>query len=356
MTRLTFACRHCYPSGFELDARFGAGDGTTAVFGPSGGGKSTILGLIAGILRPQAGQICLAGQILVDTASRIFLPPEQRRIGMVFQDHLLFPHLTVAQNLRYGLRRRPGRRIDFNRVAIILEIDGLLDRLPHTLSGGQRQRVALGRALLRGPDLLLMDEPLTALDEGLKERVLTYLERAVAEWRIPTLFVSHDQADVRRLADHVVVLESGKVREAGPTGPTLDRIVAARTPGFPTPVNLLRVTEVHATGGHWEGKVGGQALQLPASSTLRPGGSAFVEFRPRDVILSNADVSGLSVRNHLHGRVREVVPLPDRTLVAVDVGQFLWAEITAEAARDLDVRPDKPIVCLIKTTAVVVGG
>jgi molybdate transport system ATP-binding protein len=352
MTRLVFACRHRYPSGFELDARFQAGEGTTALFGPSGSGKSTVLGLIAGILRPSSGSICLGDVTLADTEAGTCLPPERRRVGMVFQDHLLFPHLTVAQNLRYGLRRRPARRIDFNRVVDILEIGGLLDRRPHTLSGGQRQRAALGRALLRGPELLVMDEPLTALDEGLKERILTYLERAVAEWRIPTLFVSHDQADVRRLADQVVVLQSGKVLEAGPTAPTLDRAALVRLPGFPSPVNLLRVTGVQQAGGHWEGRVGEQPLQLPAGPEVQ--GCAYVQFLPRDVVLSNGDVAGLSVRNHLHGRVREVVALPDRALVAVDVGQFLWAEVTAEAARELDVRPDRPVVCLIKTSAIQV--
>src|SRR5262249_52865156 len=193
MSRLVFACRHRSPSGFVLDARFEAGDGTTALFGPSGSGKSTVLGLVAGILRPQSGVIRLADRVLVDTAAGVCLPPERRRLGLVFQDHLLFPHLTVAQNLRYGQRRRPARRIDFSRGVDILEVGGLLDRSPATLSGGQRQRVALGRALLRGPELLLMDEPLTALDEKLKERILTYLERAVGEWHIPTLFVSHDQ-------------------------------------------------------------------------------------------------------------------------------------------------------------------
>jgi molybdate transport system ATP-binding protein len=349
MTRLLFACRHHYPSGFELDARFEAGDGTTALFGPSGSGKSTVLGLIAGLLWPRTGLIRLGDLTLVDTEAGICLPPELRRIGMVFQDHLLFPHLTIGQNLRYGLRRRPARRIDFNRVADILEIGNLLDRAPHTLSGGQRQRVALGRALLRGPELLVLDEPLTALDEGLKERILTYLERAVAEWRIPTLFVSHDQADVRRLADQVVVLQAGKVLEVGPTGATLDRVVLTRLSGFPSPVNLLRLTGVRQAAGHWEGCVGGQLLQLPAGPAAED--CAYVQFLPRDVILSNADVAGLSVRNHLHGRIREVVALPDRTFVAVDVGQFLWAEVTVEAARELGVRPDQPVVCLIKTSA-----
>src|SRR5262249_13542340 len=147
------------------------------LFGPSGSGKSTVFALIAGILRPQEGVIRLADRVLVDTAAGVCLPPERRHIGVVFQGHLLFPHLTVRSNLQYGRRVRHDRPMDLERVAEVLEIGALLDRRPGTLSGGQQQRVALGRALLRGPELLLMDEPLTGLDEGLKERVLTYLER-----------------------------------------------------------------------------------------------------------------------------------------------------------------------------------
>jgi len=238
----------------------------------------------------------------------------------------------------------------------ILELGGLLDRAPHTLSGGQRQRVALGRALLRGPELLLMDEPLTGLDERLKDRVLTYLERAVAEWRIPTLFVSHDQADVRRLADHVVVLEAGRLIDAGPTEPTLDRAVLARLQSGPSPVNLLRVSELQPAGGHWEGRVGGQPVYLPPAGPLPPGGTVSVQFLPQDVILSREPVAGLSVRNQLAGQVREVVTAADRTFVAVDVGQFLWAEVTPEAGRELGLRPGKAVFCLVKASAVRVVG
>jgi molybdate transport system ATP-binding protein len=180
MSRLHFDCRHQYAGGFQVEATFTAGDGVTALFGPSGAGKSTILALLAGTLAPQAGKIQLAERVLVDTRAGILLPPERRQIGVVFQDHLLFPHLTVRQNLTFG-RRLGGRSIDFRRVVEILEIGAFLDRKPQTLSGGQRQRVALGRALLRGPQLLLMDEPMTALEESLKDRVLTYLERGVAE-------------------------------------------------------------------------------------------------------------------------------------------------------------------------------
>jgi molybdate transport system ATP-binding protein len=225
---LRFDCRHRYASGFELTAAFEAGPGVTALFGPSGCGKTTILKLIAGLLRPLAGRIELAEGVLLDCQQGVCLPPEARQIAVVFQDHLLFPHLSVRQNLTFGSRRRPARVIALDRVVQILEIVDLLERMPHTLSGGQRQRVALGRAILRGPRLLLMDEPLAALDAALKRRILTYLERAIGEWHIPTLLVSHDQADVRRLADRVVVLEAGKVVASGATGVTLDELAQTR--------------------------------------------------------------------------------------------------------------------------------
>lgn len=208
---LHFDCRLRYGSGFQLDARFEAGTGVTALRGPSGSGKSTILGLIAGTLTPHAGVITLASRTLVDTERRVFLASESRRIGIVFQDHLLFPHLTVRANLLFGHGRKHARPIDLGRVVEILEIGELLDRLPSALSGGQRQRVALGRAILRGPELLLMDEPLGGLERGLKDRILDYLERAVAQWHIPTILATHDQADVERLADKQVIIEEGRV-------------------------------------------------------------------------------------------------------------------------------------------------
>jgi molybdate transport system ATP-binding protein len=221
MGRLQFDVRFSYPGGFEINAHFEAGEGVTALFGPSGCGKSTIMNLIAGGLHPLTGTIRLGERILVDTQAHVFLPPEQRRVGVVLQDHLLFPHMTVRKNLLFGKGRQGSRAIDFAKVVDILEITDLLDRMPATLSGGQHQRVAVGRAILRGPELLLMDEPIAALDQGLKDRILTYLERAFAEWHIPTVFVSHNRADVSRLADHVVYLEAGRVSCSGPPAKVL---------------------------------------------------------------------------------------------------------------------------------------
>ena len=218
MTMLDFQCRHRYPGGFELDAAFQTDQLVTALFGPSGSGKTSILYAIAGLLRPARGRIALGQRVLIDTAARIFRKPEERHVGFVFQEHFLFPHLTVKQNLRYGQRRRrrENQQIDYGRVVEVLELSDFLPRYPRNLSGGERQRVALGRSLLSGPELLLMDEPLAALDEALKDRILSYLERIVSEWHIPTIYVSHVAAEVRRLAQQVVVLNQGRVESIGP--------------------------------------------------------------------------------------------------------------------------------------------
>jgi molybdate transport system ATP-binding protein len=207
-----------YPSGFLLDAAFTAHATVTALFGPSGSGKTTILSVIAGLRRPDRGRVLLGKRVLFDSDARVDVPPQKRGIGYVFQEHLLFPHLNVRRNLLYGWRRKPvaARSIPVERVVKILDLDDLLDRMPHTLSGGQRQRVALGRALLCGPELLLLDEPLASVDDELKERVFDYLERVLHEWRLPTLLVTHDLEDVKKLAQWVVRMERGRVTGQGP--------------------------------------------------------------------------------------------------------------------------------------------
>ncbi|TXN60485.1 molybdenum ABC transporter ATP-binding protein, partial [Methylobacterium sp. WL6] len=210
---------------FTLDAAFAAGAGLTALFGRSGSGKTTLIDLIAGLSRPDRGRIVVAGETLVDTDRRIALPVHRRRIGLVFQDARLFPHLSVRSNLGYGrfFAGRRAERAEHDAVVDMLGIGHLLDRQPAGLSGGERQRVAIGRALLARPRLLLMDEPLAALDEARKGEILPYIERLRDEAGIPIVYVSHAVGEVARLANTVVVLEAGRVAAAGPAEAILRR-------------------------------------------------------------------------------------------------------------------------------------
>jgi molybdate transport system ATP-binding protein len=206
MSLLRFNCRFRYVSEFQLDFAFDAGDGVTALVGPSGSGKTTVLNLIAGILQPTDGTIQLDDRLLFDAASRVNLPPERRDVGYVFQDYQLFPHLSVADNLRYGQRRTSNRTISYDKIVEILDLGDVLRRAPISLSGGQKQRVALGRALLRCPKLLLLDEPLSALDMDLRASVAQYLARSIAEFKLPTLLVTHDPHSVDALAHATVMM------------------------------------------------------------------------------------------------------------------------------------------------------
>jgi molybdate transport system ATP-binding protein len=210
-------CKLRYPSGFQVDCAFGTDAEVTALVGLSGSGKTSVLSMIAGLRNPESGRIQVGKRVLFDSTAGVHIPPEQRRIGYVFQDQLLFPHLSVERNLQYGWRRRPpdARPIDYNRVVQVLELGDVLPRLPHTLSGGQKQRVALGRALLCGPELLLLDEPVASLEQPLKERILDYMDKVVKEWRVPTLFVTHTIEEVKRFGQWAVMLEAGRVRLAG---------------------------------------------------------------------------------------------------------------------------------------------
>jgi molybdate transport system ATP-binding protein len=349
MSLLQFNCAYSHASGFQLQAKFHMEAGITALFGASGAGKSTTLALIAGVLQPTSGTIYLGDRCLVNVARGVFLPPEQRQIGIVFQEHLLFPHFSVRQNLLFGAQRG-GKSIALERVAQVLELTQYLDRAPRYLSGGQQQRVALGRALLRGPQLLLLDEPLAALDSQLKDRVLTYVERIVQEWKVPTLFVSHDQSDVRRLAQQTVMLAEGRVLTSGNTADILDHALLRSSQDSPRLLNLLLVRQLQKVEEHWVGQVGEYTIRLPV---LPPNGtdSVYVQFSPHDVLLSRAALTGVSARNHLIGVVREVVTLPEQVFVAVDVGQFLWCEVTREAVQELEIKIGCTVHCFIKTSA-----
>ncbi len=214
---ITFAARHAQGD-FVLDLAFMSEARLVALFGPSGSGKTTVLHIIAGLIRPREGKVVVAGEVLTDTAAGIFLPPHKRRLGYVFQDGRLFPHLTVRQNLLYGRWLAP-RRVRFNSLGEIVDLLGLaplLDRRPATLSGGEKQRVAIGRALLASPRALLMDEPLASLDEARKAETLPYIERLRDHSALPIVYVSHSAAEISRLTREVVRLEAGRAAPSPP--------------------------------------------------------------------------------------------------------------------------------------------
>lgn len=364
---IEFEARHRFPSGFQLDASFSSDARVTALFGPSGSGKSSVLAIIAGLLSADQARVRVAQRTLCEGGTQ--LAPERRGVGFVPQDALLFPHLDVAANLRYGARRRArGQRatprgsaaqIDVGRVLEVLELQGLVGARPDELSGGQRQRVALGRALLAEPELLLLDEPLTGLEEDLRDRILGYVERVVAEWGLRTLVVSHDQVAVRRLADRVVVLEAGRVVDQGEALPTLDRAVLGAA-GSTGPMNLVRVSSPERRGGRLVGVIGDQELHLPGEAPLAAEAAlVHVRFLASDVALARGDISGLSMRNHVRGRVERVEPdaSAERAFVAVAVGdQRFWAELTLDAVSELELRPGVDVVCFVKTRAMRVSG
>jgi len=349
MSVLSFHCRHRYASGFALDVSFEIAGRITALFGPSGSGKTSVLSIIAGAFPPWQGHVRLNERTLLDTEKGVWLAPSRRNLGVVFQDALLFPHLTVERNLQYGQRyRRGGRRtVELSRVVEVLELAALLPRYPHNLSGGEKQRVALGRALLSGPEMLMLDEPLASLDDPLKGRILTYLERTIAEWNVPTLFVTHSQAEVRRIAEWVVVVDQGRVVGSGRPEDALTQPGPLTWTNSSGPVNLLRIDAIAAHADHVAARIGGQNVFLPLA-TLPGRSPSFIQFRPAEVSLSRQDVAGLSVRNHLHGRVCHVLSVEHAVFVAVDIGQILWAEITPQAARELQLVPGTDVTCLLK--------
>jgi molybdate transport system ATP-binding protein len=340
---------------FLLDAAFEApSPALVALFGPSGCGKTTLVHLVAGLLAPDAGRVVVDGETLSDVTAGIALPPERRRVGYIFQDARLFPHLRIRANLEYGLRRASGRAIGFDEVVQLLGLANLLDRRPATLSGGERQRVALGRALLSQPRLLLLDEPLASLDAARRAEILPYLERLRDHARIPMLYVSHQFEEVLRLATHVVVLEAGRVTAAGPLGQVALEPALGRAAGEAAVGAVLdsRVTAVDPASGLARVPAGAGELRIAADG-LGAGTTVRLQLLARDVIVATRPPEGLSVRNVLAGKVVSVSAASAHSdLVAVDIGgATVVARITRAATQELALEPGRPVWALVKAVS-----
>ncbi|MFH5924232.1 molybdenum ABC transporter ATP-binding protein [Roseomonas xinghualingensis] len=345
------------PKGFALDAAFTSPTpGVTVVFGPSGCGKSTLLVAVAGLLRPQSGRVELDGTLLLDTATRLIVPPEKRRCGVVFQDARLFPHLSVETNLRYGLRRAPrgAEGPGFEEVVALLGIAHLLHRRPAALSGGERQRVALGRALLSRPHILLMDEPLAALDAPRRAEVLPFLARVRERFRLPILYVTHALDEVDQLADHLVLMEAGRVQAAGPledlsTRTDLPLLTARRDGGAVLSCTLL--DHDPARGLSRLGFAGGD-LRVPLREEAI-GTALRMRVRARDVSVAITEPKGLSVQNILPATLESIGPAaPHEAMLRLRLGNaILLSRVTADAVARLELHPGQPLWALVKSAA-----
>lgn len=339
----------------DLHIAFQAPTGITALFGRSGTGKTTVINAVAGLLRPESGHIEISGETLFDAKAGISLPIHKRRLGYVFQDGRLFPHLSVRQNLTFGQRFAAGSGgLTLADVCDLLGIAGLLDRRPGTLSGGEKQRVAIGRALLSRPRMLLMDEPLAALDSARKAEILPFLERLRDQTDIPVLYVSHSVAEVARLATTVVVLEAGRVARSGRaeqilSDPDMVRQLGVREAGAVLPAKV----KAHHADGLSELDISGGRLFLPRMD-VAPGTTTRVRILAQDVILSRDAPVGLSALNILPVRI---IALHEGSgpgvIVQMQSGEDrLLARITRRSADAMGLKENEQVHAVVKSVSI----
>lgn len=339
----------------DLDISFQAPDGVTALFGRSGTGKTTVINAVAGLLRPTSGRIQISGETLFESETGLSVPVHKRKLGYVFQDGRLFPHLSVRQNLTYGQRFASGpASLGLDEVSALLGIGDLLDRRPGSLSGGEKQRIAIGRALLSQPRMLLMDEPLAALDSARKAEILPFLERLRDHTNIPILYVSHSVPEVARLATTVVVLEDGKVARAGAaervlSDPDMVRQLGLREAGAVLPATVA----AHHPDGLSELTTSGGRLLLPIIDAP-PGTATRVRVLAQDVILSRDAPAGLSALNILPVTI---LSIRDGTgpgvIVQLQSGEDrLLARITRRSAEALALTEGGHVFAVVKSVSI----
>lgn len=334
---------------FTLDSDISVTGDRIGIFGVSGSGKSTLVGILAGFLEPDRGEIILDGECLFSSSNKFNLRTERRRIVVVFQQHGLFPHLNVKNNLLYGFKRCPAkhRTIDFDVLVSVLKLDRFLDRSTTHLSGGEKQRVALGRAIMANPRLLLMDEPLSALDDTLRFQIIPYLKSVSECFGIPYLFISHSLIEMRLMTDHALLMEKGRVVEQT-TSEQLARIRMGQSPvGY---INLMKLTGMTERNGMCAYRWMGRELLLSAENSETSSG--LFELSSKDIILFKNHPEAISARNLLECRVSSVFESGRKLGIELECGAgSLVAEIVPEAAVELGIKAGVAIHAAFKASA-----
>lgn len=352
---IRFDCRLERP-GFRFDVAFEAGPGVTALFGASGSGKSTAIRLLAGLERPDDGSISFFGEPVTDTSRAIFVAAHRRRVGLVFQDALLLPHLSVEANLHYGRWFTPHRerRLEPTPVIAALGIGHLLSRRPGSLSGGERQRVAIGRAMMASPRMLLMDEPLASLDEARKQEILPFIERLRDEFGIPIIYVSHSVEEVMRLAARVVRLEGGRVRAAGLPGDALGPSLVAPAGRFEA-ISVLNGVAARYLPQYRVTEVAHPAGDIIVPGELAPGRTVRVAIRSSQVSIAVGDPGLISIRTVLKGRISAIDtddgPFAVAT-IALAGGDALKAFVSRLGTDGLGLKPGDAVQALVKAASI----
>ena len=336
---------------FDLDVAGQFTTGITAVFGPSGAGKSTLLACLAGMTDPDDGFIKMGGQLLFSYGERVNTPPQNRRVVMVFQDGMLFPHKTVRQNIEYGYRMIPSgqRTVDLHELCNFMRINALLDRYPDTLSGGERQRVALARGIATSPKLLLLDEPVASLDIELRNEVVSYLKQAHERYAIPMVYVSHSLSDVMALATNALVLQHGKSKSFGPVVDLVAEIVSSTRVGR-SDIDNLFVGTVSESGAIRIGDID----VIAQTSSLQAGQRVTASISASDIMLALKRPEAISARNVLTGVVRRVEQGKFGAFAFVDAGVEFVIELTSDAVDQLGVEPGSDVYVVFKTSSITI--
>ncbi len=328
------------------------GRGVTVLFGMSGSGKTTVLRCLAGLERPDKGRISFGSETWYDTVENIVLAPRLRNIGFVPQDYALFPHLNVERNIAYGLNQLPVSKVK-QRVSETMEwlgIEGLGKRLPMKLSGGQQQRVALARAIVRHPRLLLLDEPLTALDSPTRQRLRGEIRTLLLKLGIPTILVTHDRQEALVLGDHIVVLNGGSMLQCGPVGDVFNRPASVEVAEIVGTETVLTGRVVKVADGLATVMVNNMPLTALDESLTPNATKVYVCIRAENIILSRVDTGHISSRNHLAAVVKKTIAEGPLTRIELDCGFPLMALLTTQASHELALEEGMQLLALIKAS------